>query len=84
MRVVACWRKTRNNLAFLMPTTVHRLAVLVLWNAAAGMAFAGSPDWENEQVTHLNTEAPRATFVPFATWRKRSTTIRPTRRFIFR
>jgi beta-galactosidase len=24
-------------------------------------------DWENEQVLHINTEPPRATFVPFAT-----------------
>ncbi len=28
-------------------------------------AFADWPDWENEQVLHINTEAPRATFVPF-------------------
>jgi beta-galactosidase len=26
-----------------------------------------APEWENEQVLHLNTEPPRATFVPFAT-----------------
>jgi beta-galactosidase len=30
-------------------------------------AFADAPDWENEQVLHVNTEPPRATFVPFAT-----------------
>jgi len=30
-------------------------------------AFAATPDWENEQVLHINTEPPRATFVPFAT-----------------
>jgi beta-galactosidase len=30
-------------------------------------AFADAPDWENEQVLHINTEPPRATFVPFAT-----------------
>ena len=29
--------------------------------------FAAAPDWENEQVLHINTEPPRATFVPFAT-----------------
>ena len=29
-------------------------------------AFA-APDWENEQVLHINSEPPRATFVPFAT-----------------
>jgi beta-galactosidase len=28
---------------------------------------ASAPDWENEQVLHINTEAPHATFVPFAT-----------------
>lgn len=30
-------------------------------------AFADNPDWENEYVLHLNTEPPRATFIPFAT-----------------
>ncbi|HSY17073.1 MAG TPA: glycoside hydrolase family 2 TIM barrel-domain containing protein [Candidatus Acidoferrales bacterium] len=30
-------------------------------------AFAGSPDWENEQVLHINTEPPRATFIPYPT-----------------
>ena len=29
-------------------------------------AFADAPDWENEQILHINTEPPRATFVPFA------------------
>ena len=33
----------------------------------AASAFAAAPDWENEQVLHINTEPPRATFVPFAT-----------------
>lgn len=44
------------------------LACLLLgvW-LAAGQAFAGAPDWENEQVLHINTEPPRNTFVPFAT-----------------
>ncbi len=28
---------------------------------------ADSPDWENEQVLHINTEPPHATFIPFAT-----------------
>ncbi len=53
-----------------MPTPaqwLNRLIPLVLLNAVAGLAFAGSPDWENEQVLHINTEPPRATFVPFAT-----------------
>jgi len=45
----------------------HRLVAFVLLNAVAGVAFAGSPDWENEQVLHLNAELPRASFVPFAT-----------------
>ena len=31
------------------------------------MVFADAPDWENERVLHINTEPPRATFVPFAT-----------------
>ncbi len=29
--------------------------------------FGAMPDWENEQVLHINTEPPRATSVPFAT-----------------
>ncbi len=33
----------------------------------ASLALAAPPEWENEQVLHLNTEPPRATFVPFAT-----------------
>jgi len=34
---------------------------------AATDVLAAAPDWENEQVLHINTEPPRATFVPFAT-----------------
>ncbi|MFO1487740.1 MAG: beta-galactosidase, partial [Verrucomicrobiota bacterium] len=34
--------------------------------ALAGATFAAVPDWENEQVLHINAEPPRATFVPFA------------------
>ncbi len=30
-------------------------------------SFADPPDWENEQVLHINTESPRATFIPYAT-----------------
>ena len=30
-------------------------------------SFADPPDWENEQVFHINTESPRATFIPYAT-----------------
>jgi len=33
----------------------------------AASARADAPDWENERILHLNTEPPRATFVPFAT-----------------
>ena len=40
------------------------LAALNFFDATA---FANAPDWENEQVLHLNAEPPRATFVPFAT-----------------
>jgi beta-galactosidase len=52
-----------------MPAYVHRLvrfSLLVLLNLAP-TAFADSPDWENEQVLHVNTELPRATSIPFAT-----------------
>jgi beta-galactosidase len=34
---------------------------------SSATACAAAPDWENEQVLHINTEPPRATFVPFAT-----------------
>ena len=51
-----------------MPTQRHWIAALWLLNLfLAATALAGAPDWENEQVLHLNTEPPRATFVPFAT-----------------
>jgi beta-galactosidase len=33
----------------------------------AGTVLAAAPDWENQHVLHINTEPPRATFVPFAT-----------------
>ena len=36
---------------------------LLLW----GNLLHAAPDWENEQILHLNAEPPRATFVPFAT-----------------
>ena len=39
------------------------LLLFILLPASAGAA----PDWENEQVLHINTEPPRATFIPFAT-----------------
>jgi beta-galactosidase len=31
------------------------------------LSLAGAPDWENEQVLHINTQRPRASFIPFAT-----------------
>ena len=43
------------------------MAALAWLNFLAAAAFADAPDWENEQVQHINTEPPRATFVPFAT-----------------
>ncbi len=30
-------------------------------------AAKAAPEWENEQILHINTEPPRATFIPFAT-----------------
>jgi len=54
-----------------MSVPIHRLIgsfALALVFTGAGLAFADPPaDWENEQVLHINTEPPRATFVPFAT-----------------
>ena len=38
--------------------------LLLFWAASAR---AAAPDWENQQILHINTEPPRATFVPFAT-----------------
>lgn len=45
----------------------HWIAGLALVNLLAGglVCDADTPDWENEQVVHINTEPPRATFVPF-------------------
>ncbi|MEI6075205.1 MAG: glycoside hydrolase family 2 TIM barrel-domain containing protein [Verrucomicrobiota bacterium] len=47
----------------------HRywVGALALLPILAGAALPGAPDWENEQVLHINTEPPRATTVPFAT-----------------
>ena len=44
-----------------------RFLCLLLFVFSATTALAAGPDWENEQVLHINTEPPRATFVPFAT-----------------
>ncbi|HEY1717859.1 MAG TPA: glycoside hydrolase family 2 TIM barrel-domain containing protein, partial [Verrucomicrobiae bacterium] len=46
---------------------VLRLLCCLLLIYSPAIAFAAAPDWENEQVLHINTEPPRATFVPFAT-----------------
>ena len=50
-----------------MPAKHHWIAGLVLVNLLAGgrVCAADLPDWENEQVIHINIEPPRATFVPF-------------------
>jgi beta-galactosidase len=50
-----------------MPASRHGFAVLLLNIFLATRLLATAPDWENEQVLHINTEPPRATFVPFAT-----------------
>ena len=47
--------------------SILRFLCLLLFISGLTTAFAGAPDWENEQVLHINTEPPRATFVPFAT-----------------
>ncbi len=39
----------------------------LLFILAATCACTAAPDWENQQILHINTEPPRATFVPFAT-----------------
>src|ERR1700758_1458991 len=39
----------------------------LLMLAGLTVALADAPDWENEQVLHINTDPPRATFIPFAT-----------------
>ncbi len=45
----------------------HWIATLAALNLLAVAGFAAAPDWENEQILHVNTEAPRATLIPFAT-----------------
>ena len=44
----------------------HSLCFLLLFFLVASVR-ADAPDWENQQILHINTEPPRATFVPFAT-----------------
>ena len=50
-----------------MVAKLHWIAGLVVVNLVAGKPVyaADLPDWENEQVIHINTEPPYATFVPF-------------------
>jgi beta-galactosidase len=50
-----------------MPKPFQRIFGFVLLNLLAAAGLTAAPDWENEQVLHLNTEPPRATFIPFAT-----------------
>ncbi len=45
----------------------HSFAVLAALHFFTAAAKGDAPDWENEQVLHINSEPPRATFVPFAT-----------------
>ena len=50
-----------------MPGIKIRSAILgVACFVAFCLRAATVPDWENEQVLHINTEPPRAMFVPFA------------------
>jgi beta-galactosidase len=50
-----------------MVTRRHWIAGFVLIElCAASAAFASPLDWENEHVLHVNTEPPRATFLPFS------------------
>ncbi len=44
-----------------------RPGLCVLVSTVCAVSLRAAPDWENEQVLHLHTEPPRATFVPFAT-----------------
>jgi len=48
-----------------MPTHRHWIAALGMLVAFAAAA-ADAPDWENEQVLHIDTEVPRTVAVPFA------------------
>src|SRR5580692_10174509 len=51
-----------------MFTRRHPLFILSLLLALPAFAALAQPrDWENEHVLHINTQPPRATFIPFAT-----------------
>jgi beta-galactosidase len=54
-------KQTKTSLSYL------RSLGLLLFVALPASSFADLPDWENEQVLHINAQPPRATFVPFAT-----------------
>jgi len=40
---------------------------LALLICSTAFAFADAPDWENQQIPHINTEPPRSPFIPFPT-----------------
>jgi beta-galactosidase len=46
---------------------ILRFLGLLLLVFLPGTSRANAPDWENQQVLHVNTEPPRASFIPFAT-----------------
>ncbi len=49
-----------------MPAIRHWLTALLLNILLATNLLVAAPDWENEQVLHINTEPPRTVFAPFA------------------
>ncbi|HMA53049.1 MAG TPA: glycoside hydrolase family 2 TIM barrel-domain containing protein [Acidobacteriota bacterium] len=48
-----------------MKKTIVLIACLCLLAASTAPSRTGPEDWENPAVTHVGTEAPRATFVPY-------------------
>ncbi len=49
----------------IIPPSVRFLFCFLWLMFPAIPLFADAPDWENEQVLHINTEPPRSVFVPF-------------------
>jgi len=47
--------------------SIKLLCVLCFLLLLSGNRLRAAPDWENEQILHINTESPRSTFIPFAT-----------------